>query len=93
MAYSIKSDLSIPSTFIKSLANLFPKVIVPVLSRIIVSTSPQASTALPDIAMTLNLVTLSIPAIPIALSNAPIVVGIRQTIKAINVETEIFTLE
>ena len=54
-----------------------------------VSTSPHASTAFPDNAITLNLVTRSIPAIPIALSNAPIVVGIKQTVKATNVEIEI----
>ena len=56
-----------------------------------VSTSPQASTALPDIAMTLNLVTRSIPAIPIADKRPPIVVGIRHTISAIAHEIGIFT--
>ena len=50
-------------------------MIVPVLSRIIVSTSPQASTALPDMAMTLKRVTRSIPAIPMAESRPPMVVG------------------
>ena len=75
-----------PSTAIKSAARRFPYVIVPVLSNIIVSTSPHASTAFPDIAITLNLVTLSIPAIPIAESKPPIVVGIRHTQSAINVD-------
>ena len=70
----------------KSAARRLPNVIVPVLSRIIVSTSPQASTALPDIAMTLKRVTLSIPAIPIAERRPPIVVGIKQTIRATRVE-------
>src|SRR5574337_638578 len=60
---------------------------VPVLSKIMVSTSPLASTAFPDMAMTLNRVTRSIPAIPIADSRPPIVVGIKQTVKAIRVET------
>ncbi|MNH46067.1 hypothetical protein D3C79_1087030 [compost metagenome] len=66
---------------------------MPVLSKINVSTSPQASTALPDIAMTLNCVTLSIPAIPIADNNPPIVVGIKQTVSAINVAIEIGTFK
>ena len=61
-------------------------MIVPVLSRIIVSTSPQASTALPDMAMTLKRVTRSMPAIPMADSRPPMVVGIRQTSRAIKVE-------
>ena len=75
-----------PSTGINSLASLLPNVIVPVLSKIIVFISPQVSTALPDIAITLNLLTLSIPAIPIAESNPPIVVGIKHTSKAIRVD-------
>ena len=64
---------------------------VPVLSRIIVSTSPHASTAFPDMAITLNLVTRSIPAIPIAESRPPIVVGMRHTIRAISQEIGICT--
>ena len=51
-----------------------------------VSTSPQASTALPDMAITLNRVTRSIPAMPMADSSPPMVVGIRQTIRAIRVD-------
>ena len=51
-----------------------------------VSTSPQASTALPDMAITLNRVTRSMPAMPMAESSPPMVVGIRQTISAIRVE-------
>ena len=90
-AYFTRSVSSTPSILIKSLANLFPNVIVPVLSKIIVSTSPHASTAFPDSAITLNLVTRSIPAIPIALSNAPIVVGIKHTVNATNVEIGILT--
>ena len=84
--YFIISSLRIPFTGKNSSASLLPNVIVPVLSKIIVLISPQVSTALPDIAMTLNLFTLSIPAIPMAESNPPIVVGIKQTSKAISVD-------
>ena len=41
--------------------------------------SPAASTARPLVARTLCLTSRSMPLIPIALSNPPIVVGIRQT--------------
>jgi hypothetical protein len=54
-------------------------VIVPVLSSRSVFTSPAASTARPDTASTLRCTSRSIPAMPIADSSAPIVVGIRQT--------------
>ena len=60
-------------------------VIVPVLSRMSVLISPEASTAFPDLAMTLNCVTRSMPAMPIADNSPPMVVGIRQTRRAINV--------
>ena len=66
-------------------------MMVPVLSRIMVSTSPQASTALPDMAMTLKRVTRSMPAMPMADSRPPMVVGIRQTSSAIRVEMGICT--
>ncbi len=56
---------------------------VPVLSRRITSTSPDASTARPLIASTLNRATRSMPAMPIADSRPPIVVGMRQTSSAI----------
>jgi hypothetical protein len=59
-----------------------PMVIVPVLSSSNASTSPAASTARPDIAMTLRRNSRSMPAMPIAGSRPPIVVGIRQTSKA-----------
>ena len=57
----------------------FPSVIVPVLSSSSVFTSPAASTARPDMASTLRCTSRSMPAMPIADSSAPIVVGIRQT--------------
>ena len=43
--------------------------------------SPAVSTALPDLVITLARNARSIPAIPIAESKPPIVVGIRQTNK------------
>ena len=66
-----------------SVAWRLPSVIVPVLSRSSTLTSPAASTARPDIASTLCWRTRSMPAMPIAESRPPIVVGIRQTSSAI----------
>src|ERR1700722_11688089 len=60
-----------------------PKVIVPVLSSSSVSTSPAASTARPEVAMTLKRTSRSIPAMPMADRSPPIVVGMRQTSSAI----------
>ena len=62
-----------------STACRLPSVMVPVLSSSSVFTSPDASTALPLIASTLCCITRSMPAMPIADSRPPIVVGIRQT--------------
>ena len=62
-----------------STACRLPSVIVPVLSSSSVFTSPAASTALPLMASTLCCITRSMPAMPIAESRPPIVVGIRQT--------------
>ena len=67
----------------KSVAWRLPSVIVPVLSSSSTSTSPAASTACPDIAMTLACTMQSIPAIRIADSSPPIVVGMRQTSSAV----------
>ena len=61
-----------------------PSVIVPVLSSRSTSTSPEASTARPDIASTLRWTSRSMPAMPIAESSAPIVVGISATSSAIS---------
>ena len=52
---------------------------VPVLSSSSEFTSPAASTALPLIASTLCCITRSMPAMPMAESRPPMVVGIRQT--------------
>ena len=72
-----------PSTGTNSDAWRLPSVIVPVLSSSSTSTSPEASTARPDIASTLRCTSRSMPAIPIAESSAPIVVGISATSSAI----------
>lgn len=71
-----------------SAAIRLPKVIVPVLSRSRVSTSPAASTARPDIASTLKRMSRSIPAMPMADSRPPIVVGISVTRSATRIGTE-----
>ena len=59
-----------------------PSVIVPVLSRSSTSTSPAASTARPLIAMTFLRSRRSMPAMPMAESRPPIVVGMRHTSNA-----------
>ena len=56
-----------------------PMVIVPVLSSSSVSMSPAVSTAFPDLVMTLARRARSMPAMPMADSSPPMVVGIRQT--------------
>ena len=55
--------------------------------------SPAASTARPDMARTLRWSSRSIPAMPIALSRPPIVVGMRHTSSAIKVVIEKTTWE
>ena len=65
-----------------SVAWRLPSVIVPVLSSSSTSTSPAASTARPDVAITFAWIIRSMPAMPIAESRPPIVVGIRQTSSA-----------
>ena len=52
---------------------------MPVLSTRSVEQSPAASTARPDIASTFRCTIRSMPAMPIADSRPPIVVGARQT--------------
>ena len=59
-----------------------PCVMVPVLSSISTSTSPAASTARPDVAITLACIMRLMPATPTADNRPPMVVGIRQTSKA-----------
>ncbi len=55
---------------------------MPVLSSSRVLTSPAASTARPDMASTLRCTSRSMPAMPIADSSAPMVVGISATTRA-----------
>ena len=62
----------------KFVASRSPVVMVPVLSRMRVWTSPAASTAFPDVASTLKRIVRSMPAMPIAERSAPIVVGIER---------------
>jgi hypothetical protein len=66
-----------------------PSVIVPVLSSSSTSTSPAASTARPETAITLAWIMRSMPAMPIAESKPPMVVGIRQTSSATSTVTVI----
>ena len=88
-AASASSDSGTPGIGMNSDASRLPIVIVPVLSSSSTSTSPEASTARPDSASTLRRTRRSMPAIPIADSSAPIVVGISATSSAISVVSEI----
>ena len=63
-------------------------VMVPVLSSSRVCTSPAASTARPLMARTFFWTSRSMPAMPMAESRAPMVVGIRQTSRATRTTTE-----
>ena len=65
-----------------------PRVMVPVLSSSRVWTSPAASTARPLMASTLRCTRRSMPAMPMAESRAPMVVGIRQTSSETRMTTE-----
>ena len=65
-----------------------PRVMVPVLSSSRVWTSPAASTARPLMASTLRWTRRSMPAMPMADSSAPMVVGIRQTSSDTRMTTE-----
>ena len=71
-----------PGSGRNSAACRLPSVIVPVLSSSSVEQSPAASTARPDRASTLCCTRRSMPAMPIAESSAPIVVGMRHTSSA-----------
>ncbi len=83
-AASASSASVVPLTGTNSDAWRLPRVIVPVLSSSRVETSPAASTARPDMARTLRWTRRSMPAMPIAESRAPMVVGIRQTSSAVS---------
>ena len=73
---------------LNSVAWRLPSVMVPVLSSSSVSTSPAASTARPDMASTLKRTRRSMPAMPIADSSAPMVVGISVTNSATSTTME-----
>ena len=77
-----------PGSGRNSVAWRLPSVMVPVLSSSSVSTSPAASTARPDIASTLKRTSRSMPAMPIADSSAPMVVGISATNSATRITTD-----
>ena len=79
---SASSAPSTPGAGWNAVAWRSPSVIVPVLSSSSTSTSPAASTARPEVAMTLARTMRSMPAMPIADSSPPIVVGIRHTSSA-----------
>ena len=77
-----------PPAGTKREAMRLPSVIVPVLSSSRVWTSPAASTARPLMARTFFCTRRSMPAMPMAESRAPIVVGIRQTSRATRMTTD-----
>ncbi len=87
-AASASSASSTPGSGRNAVAWRLPSVIVPVLSRRSVEQSPAASTARPESARTLRWTRRSIPAMPIAESSAPIVVGMRQTSSATSTMTD-----
>ena len=66
----------------KALAWRLPSVMVPVLSSSSTSTSPAASTARPEVAITLACIMRLMPATPMADSRPAMVVGIRHTSSA-----------
>src|SRR5579872_1909906 len=86
-AASASSASVMPGAGRNATACRLPSVMVPVLSSNKVFTSPDASTAFPLMARTLCCMTRSIPAMPIAESKPPMVVGIRQTSSEINTAT------
>ena len=87
------SSADTPFTGRNSVACRLPMVIVPVLSSSSVFTSPAASTARPDMASTLRCTSRSMPAMPIADSSAPIVVGISATSSATRITSLCGALE
>ena len=87
-AASASSASSTPGIGMNAAAWRLPSVIVPVLSSSSTSTSPDASTARPESASTLRRTSRSMPAMPIALSSAPIVVGISATSSAMRIVIE-----
>ena len=87
-AASASSSTRTPGAAMNSVAIRLPKVMVPVLSSSMMSTSPAASTARPLIGITLWRMSRSMPAMPMAESRPPMVVGIRHTSRATITVTE-----
>jgi hypothetical protein len=87
-AASASSSSVTPGAGINGDACRLPSVIVPVLSSSSVSTSPAASTARPEVAITFACSMRLIPAMPIADSSPPIVVGMRHTSSATSTVTD-----
>ncbi len=87
-AASARRSMATPGAGMNSVAWRLPSVMVPVLSSSNTSTSPEASTARPLMARTLCCNKRSMPAMPMALNNPPMVVGIKHTSRAINTGTE-----
>ncbi len=81
-AASASCSAEIPGAGVKEAAWRLPRVMVPVLSRRSTSTSPAASTARPEVAMTFAWIMRSMPAMPMAERSPPMVVGMRQTSSA-----------
>jgi len=84
---SASSDSLTPGATRNAEAWRLPSVMVPVLSSSSTSTSPAASTARPDVAITLACIIRLMPATPIADSRPAMVVGIRHTRSAISTVT------
>ena len=82
-----------PGAVTNSAAWRLPSVMVPVLSSSSVFTSPAASTARPDMPTTLSCTKRSMPAMPMADSSPPMVVGMRQTSSEISTNTDCFAFE
>jgi hypothetical protein len=82
IAARARRALVTPGAGRKALAWRLPCVMVPVLSSSSTSTSPAASTARPEVAITLACIMRLMPATPTADSRPPMVVGIRHTSSA-----------
>eukprot|EP01022_Parablepharisma_sp_SALTPOND_P006709 TRINITY_DN12717_c1_g1_i1.p1 TRINITY_DN12717_c1_g1~~TRINITY_DN12717_c1_g1_i1.p1 ORF type:complete len:1877 (-),score=641.20 TRINITY_DN12717_c1_g1_i1:7532-13162(-) len=87
-ATSASSRSDTPGAGRKDAAWRLPRVMVPVLSSNSTSTSPAASTARPEVAITLACIMRLMPATPMAESRPPMVVGIRHTSSAIKAVTD-----
>ena len=83
MALVARAASSTPGAGKKAEAWRLPWVMVPVLSSSSTSTSPAASTARPEVAITLACIMRLMPATPTADSKPPMVVGIKHTSRAI----------